>query len=122
MNSTGTASGNANSNAVALSPNGRYVLFGSIASDLVATPKGTTPTACGGGPCFDVFVRDLKLGTTTLVSVNSTGTASGNAVSAAVGLTPNGQYVLFNSSASDLVATPACGGGPCSDVFVRQLR
>ena len=43
--------------------------FGSGASDLVANDTNGTN---------DVFVRDLQLGTTTLVSINRFGTGSGN--------------------------------------------
>ena len=42
--------------------------FNSGASDLVANDTNGT---------FDVFVRDLQRGTTTLVSVNQFGTGSG---------------------------------------------
>ena len=46
--------------------------FGSEASDLVANDTNGTR---------DVFVRDLQLGTTTLVSINRFGTGSGNGLS-----------------------------------------
>jgi hypothetical protein len=69
VNSAGTGSGNDLSYPTALSAHGRVVAFDSLASDLVANDTNGTG---------DVFVRDLKTGTTTLVSVNSAGTASGN--------------------------------------------
>ena len=46
----------------AISSDGRYVVFSSLAPDLVANDKNDRQ---------DVFERDLLLGTTTLVSVNS---------------------------------------------------
>ena len=52
--------------------------FGSDASDLVANDTN--------GNTNDMFVRDLQLGTTTLVSVNRFGTGSGNGGSGGVAL------------------------------------
>lgn len=45
---------------------------------------------------FDLFVRDLAAGTTSLVSVNHAGTASGNSDSRAFASSPDGRYVLFD--------------------------
>jgi hypothetical protein len=126
INAAGTASGNNFSAFTALSPDGRLVVFESAASDLVAIPKGNA-TACDGGPCRDVFVRDLQNARTTLVSVNSNATASGNDNSVFAALTVNGRFVVFNSAASNLVPTPkgsatTCSTPPCWDVFVRDLK
>ena len=55
-----------------ISADGRFVAFFSAASDLVANDTNGTN---------DVFVRDLQLGTTTLVSINRFGTGSGNSSS-----------------------------------------
>jgi hypothetical protein len=106
----GSASANASSYGAAITPNGRFVLFNSDASDLVAND------ANGAG---DVFVRDLHTGTTTLVSVNHAGTASGRGSSLAESITPNGRFVFFTSHAPDLVANDT---NTYSDVFVRDLR
>jgi hypothetical protein len=118
VNDAGTASGNSSSNPAAITRNGRFVLFGSYASDLVAMPKGNL-TACDGFPCPDAFVRNLRLGTTTLVSVNGTGTGGGNNGSDPAAFTANGRSVLFGSSASDLVTNDS---NDSSDVFLRRLR
>ena len=67
VSSTG-AQGNGRSFDPAISSAGRYVAFGSDASNLV---PGDTNGA------VDVFVRDRELGTTRRVSVSSTG-AQGN--------------------------------------------
>src|SRR5207249_314984 len=69
VNSSGTGPGNSSSTYVVISANGRYVAFQSFASNLVAGDNNNAS---------DVFVRDLQTGTTTLVSVNSAGTGSGN--------------------------------------------
>jgi Tol biopolymer transport system component len=109
VTSDGTASGNLSSHGPSLSANGRFVVFESDASDLVANDTNTEG---------DLFVRDLVQLTTTLVSVNAAGTASGNGESSAPVITPNGRFVAFQSIASDLVTTDANGNW---DVFVRDL-
>lgn len=122
VNRTGTASGNADSTGVSMTPNGRFVLFSSFASDLVPTSKGNSAGCIPYGfSCPDVFLRNLKAGTTALVSVNRAGTASGNSGSTGIGsgMTPNGRYVLFSSTASDLVTNDTNGG---NDAFVRDLK
>jgi len=116
INSAGTASGNDSSSLVTpygVSADGSVVVFGSLASDLV-------PTDTNGGlaPASDVFVRNLTAGTTTLASVNSTGTDSGNGGSFVAQISDDGSTVVFGSSASNLVATDTNGSG---DVFAFAL-
>ncbi|WP_206756009.1 DUF4347 domain-containing protein, partial [Phormidium sp. FACHB-592] len=110
-NSNGTGTGNAPSYISEISGNGRYVTFISEASDLVANDNNNTS---------DVFVRDLVTNTTTLVSVNSSGTGGGNA-STTIGslrISSDGRYVTFTSSASNLVANDS---NSQADVFRRDL-
>ena len=88
---------------------GRYIAFASSANDLVS----------GDGNVFiDVFVRDLRNGTTTHVSVD---TAGGDADSQSFNpaMSGDGRFVAFESAASDLVAGDGKG---LRDVFVRDLR
>src|SRR5262245_14735474 len=80
INAAGTSSGIANSNRPSLSADGRYVVFVSNATDLTATPDFNNR--------FDVFVRDLATGTTTLVSRNASGTAAGNGICNSALITP----------------------------------
>ena len=89
----GQANG-ASSNA-RISADGRYVVFTSQASNLVA---GDT------NGVSDVFLRDLAAGTTTRLSV-SAGGVQGNAASgeSASGISADGSTVSFSSSASNLV-------------------
>src|ERR1700730_15721767 len=77
-----------------ISDDGRYVVFQSNASDLVANDTNAQP---------DVFVRDLVANTTTLVSINGAGTASGYARSDHPVISADGRYVAFDSNARDLV-------------------
>lgn len=92
----------------ALSPDGRYALFESNSSDLVA---GDTNKAS------DIFLRDVSAGTTSLVSANTNGVAGNNLSRSAV-MTPDGRFVAFVSIATDLVPGDTNG---ISDVFIRDV-
>ncbi len=107
--STDGVQGNAASGGPAISDNGRFVAFGSAATNLVA---GDTNGVA------DVFVRDRKSGTTTRVSVSSGG-GQGNASSGGPAISGDGRYVAFGSSASNLVAGDANG---TFDVFVHDRQ
>ena len=115
VNRWGTATGNGESYLpegfwfVGYRVHGRHIGFTSFASDLVAGDSNGTA---------DVFVRDLTNGVTTLASVNRFGTGSGNGQSIAPLVSADGRYVLFLSSASDLVADDT---NESTDVFVRDL-
>ena len=117
VNPADTASGSRFSFEPNLSADGRYVAFASQATNLVATPD-TNGVA-------DVFVRDLQLGQTKLVSVNGSGTAAGGnagvatlrAESVSPVLSADGTKVLFISFAQDLVAND---GNAAPDVFLRD--
>ena len=93
-----------------MTPDGRYVVFESADTDLC------TNRVSGAG---DVFVRDVQAGTTRLISLNREGRGGGNGVSWSPVITPDGRFVAFVSSASDLVAGDENG---IQDIFVRDLR
>ena len=111
VNSAGAGSGNSSSLLPVISAHGRFVAFESLASDLVANDTNST---------VDIFVRDLKTGTTSLVSVNSAGTGSGNRFSISPFISADGRFVAFNSFATDLVDNDT--NGTVSDVFVRSVK
>jgi Tol biopolymer transport system component len=100
--------GNGVSTDPAISGDGRYVAFTSAATNLVS---GDTNNA------LDVFVRDLQAGTTTLVSINATGTGPGNADSYSPVINADGGFVYFRSKASNLRP----GGFSGENLFVRDL-
>jgi Tol biopolymer transport system component len=93
----------------AMSPDGRFVVFCSWATNLVA--RDTNGSS-------DVFLYDLRSRTTRRVSVSSTGAqATGQNEGAAV--SAGGRYVVFWSTASNLVRRDTNG---MVDVFVRDVR
>ena len=106
--------GSGDSGLSIISPDGRYVLFASTANNLTLTNNNNFVLPCR----FNVFLRDNLAQTTTLVSVNQAGTGGGNGDSFPTGLSTNGQFALFESSASDLVANET---NNATDIFVRDL-
>jgi len=110
VNASGTGGGNGFSYDAYISDNGRYVVFESDASDLVAgDTNGTT----------DVFVRDLLTHTTRAVSVNSSGAGTGNDAAYSCSMSADGRYIAFESQATNLVANDV--NGDFYDVFLRDV-
>ena len=95
------------SDTASISADGRYVAFGSNATNLVSSDTNTAE---------DVFLRDLSIGTTARVSVSSSG-AQGNQGSSAPSVSADGRFVAFASDASTLVAGDTNGLG---DIFVHD--
>lgn len=107
------AQANEGSAEPSISDNGRFVAFRSDASNLV---PGDTNQAT------DVFVRDLRTGRTRRVSVGPDGQqANGSSRPGLAGnaLSADGRFVIFISSASNLVPQDT---NDVDDVFVRDLR
>lgn len=103
------AEGDWDSGVGRFSPNGRYVVFPSLASNLV--PGDTNGF-------LDVFVRDLVTGVTERVSVDSTG-VEGNLSSVGSSISADGRFVVFHSVATNLVPGDANGE---DDVFLHDRR
>ena len=92
-----------------LSSDGRFVAFYSDASNLV--PDDTN----GVG---DIFVRDLKLGTTERVSLGRKGVqGNGPTITIFTTISADGRVVPFASEATNLVSRDTNGA---EDVFVRS--
>ena len=66
----------------------------------------------------DVFVRDVRKGITSLVSVSSAGT-QGDGGSFVPRISGNGRIIVFQSSATNLVTNDTNGAG---DTFARDLK
>ncbi len=111
------AGGNGDSSAPVLSADGRFVVFASTANNLLPASnqmllRPLIPAT------LNVFLRDRSSGTNALVSINRWGSAGGNADSLPLDVSTNGQFVLFESSASDLVADDT---NNVNDIFVRDV-
>jgi Tol biopolymer transport system component len=91
----------------AISADGRFVAFETVATNLVAHDTNGAS---------DVFVRDRTNGTTERVSVDSAG-AEGNGHSVSASLSADGRFAAFASDATNLVAGDANGW---TDVFRRD--
>ena len=91
--SSGGVQGNSTSSAPAISADGRYVAFESLATNLVS--PGTNGVS-------HIFVYDLNTGLTALVSASPLGT-EGNAGSFAPAITGDGGFIAYESNASNLI-------------------
>jgi hypothetical protein len=99
--------GDGDSISISMTPDGRYVVFYSDSTNLVANDTN------GVG---DLFLRDTTLGTTTRISVNTLGQQGDNA-SALGSITSDGKYIFFDSYATNLVADDTNGE---KDIFLRD--
>ncbi len=105
----GPANAHALVGAGAISADGRFVAFTSVASNLVAGDVN------GLG---DVFVRDRQSGVTTRISRGLNGVEP-NGMSFQPALSANGRFVIFRSDASNLVAGDTNAMG---DVFLHDRQ
>ncbi len=91
-----------------VSAGGRYVVFDSDATNLVARDRNQDT---------DVFLRDRRRGTTTRISLSSAGEeATNDSFAPSIGAT--GKYVAFESFAEDL----APGDSPRENVFIHDVK
>lgn len=109
-----TTTGNDTSRATALSPDGRYVLYQSRATNLIA---GFVNLNAGGD---DVYLYDRTTATSRLVSREFGSTVRGaNAGATAVALSDNGDRIVYYTSAGNLIGTGVSNGQ--SQAFVHQI-
>jgi hypothetical protein len=95
-----------------ISDDGRYVSFISQATNLLSV-------ADTNGTINDVFVKDRQTGTTTLVSVDSSGNQANNySFETSAAMSGNGGHVTFWSRADNLAAND---NNNTDDVFIRDL-
>lgn len=107
------AHSNGDNQSLTLSPDGRYVLFDSRATNLAPGTDGRT---------HQLYLRDREAQTTELVSVAPDGTP-GNFSSDVGAISADGRFIVFSSSASNLVPGDTNGNADLSrgdDVFVRD--
>jgi WD40 repeat protein len=105
---SGGGTGNGDSNRPSLSGNGRRILFQSQATNLGPNDSNGT---------WDVYMRDLATGQTTLVSTNSSG-VQGDKSSESPSMSANGRFFSFDSKSTNFSAGDSGGD---MDVFVKDL-
>jgi TolB protein len=101
--------GNSASSAPHVSADGRFVAFTSAATNLVANDNNGRS---------DIFLKDLSTGSITMVSTDSNGAISNN-TSGAARITPDGRYVIFQSTGTNLVSGDTNG---VEDIFIKDLE
>ena len=109
QNLAGIGSGNSDSYSPVISGDGSKIAYYSYASHL---------TASDANGRADVYLYDVATGSNTLVSVNSTGTNSGNLDSLTPAISSDGSKVAYISRASDLAANDTNGR---SDVYLYDV-
>jgi Tol biopolymer transport system component len=106
----GGVQANGGSSLPTLSTDGRYVVYSSCATNLVASD---TNAFC------DAFVRDLWTGATTLVSVDTAGVQANQHTYPFFSISSDGRYVAFSTEATNLVPGDT---NALADVFVHDLQ
>jgi Ca2+-binding RTX toxin-like protein/Tol biopolymer transport system component len=101
--------GDAAAGAATISADGRYVAFSSLASNLVAGDSNGK---------FDIFVKDMETGLTRRITAAPDG-AEADGDSFWVDISANGQVLLFESEASNLIAGDTNG---VKDIFRFELE
>lgn len=99
---------NGDSGGVHISDNGKFVVFNSSASNLVTDDTNGQQ---------DVFLRDLTSNTTSLISYSNGQQGNGSSITPAI--SPDGQYIAFSSSSSNLVPNDTNGK---SDCFLKDMQ
>jgi Domain of unknown function (DUF4347)/Cadherin-like/Putative Ig domain/WD40-like Beta Propeller Repeat len=97
-------------NDAKISNDGRYVVFSSFATNLVSGDTNGT---------LDIFLHDRQTGTTSRVSVSSSGVQGIGGDSQGGVISSDGRYAVFASLANNLVANDTNNS---KDIFVRDLQ
>jgi Tol biopolymer transport system component len=99
------------SNGSPVSGDGRFVVFTSLATNLLQQGDGNGAT--------DVFIRDRENGTTGRVSVSSAEEEATGGDSTDAAISRNGRFVVFHSNANNLVPND---NNNATDVFIRDRK
>ncbi len=116
--------GNGHSYSGSVSGDGRWVVFTSYASNLVAGDTNNNCNQAGDGPpdtfnCPDIFVHDLRTGSTVRVNVDDAGGQT-TAFSALPSISYDGRFVTFYSASFTLIPSDR-RNGPHMFVHDRDL-
>jgi Tol biopolymer transport system component len=100
-----------------VSPDGRFVLFASTADNLAPATNGQ-PYRAAPLPWYNVYLRDRASNTVVLVSVGADGTSLADQDVTPTGISTNGQFALFETTADNV--TPGANSG-VSTVYLRDV-
>lgn len=114
---TNGSSANGTSTYPLITPDGRFVAFESMATDLV-TNTILTRTQYGREGAISIYLRDLSSNTTVLASVSTNGTSGGDGDSKLAAVSSDGRYVLFTSTAN-MFDSPSISG---VNVYLRDTQ
>lgn len=92
-------------------PDGRFLLFSSLATNLA--PNVTNPVIA------QLYRRDLWSNETALVSVAYDGTNASLKTATAGGMTPDGRFILFTTTATNIVA--GVNSGTSTFAYLRDM-
>lgn len=99
--------------SLALSADGRFVAFESVAPNLV-------PGDANGKR--DVFVKDTQTGAIALASADAGGTQGDEDSYHSVSISGNGRFVAFSSDAGNLVPGDANNANGKTDIFLKDMQ
>ncbi|MGB7327437.1 MAG: SdrD B-like domain-containing protein, partial [Rubripirellula sp.] len=100
-----------------ITPDGQYVVFESVSSQLAGGFTSANDTNGVG----DIFVKNMTTGQVEVVSASATGTL-GNSVSSKRSISDDGRWVAFESSASNLTSDPHAGPGEAFYVYLKDMQ
>jgi Tol biopolymer transport system component len=114
VDTNGLDSADGSATECAISGDGRYVAFTSLADNLV--PNDSNHLS-------DVFLRDLQTGTTILVSTNFGISGSGNGVSFSPSIGLDGRFLTFESQADSIArSTGPFASATRTNLFLYDLQ
>src|SRR5215469_7061024 len=123
LSADGINPGNGDSYNPSISPDGRFVAFVSLATDLVSgltTIDGKTPQVYLRDTCGGVTTTSTTCTPTTFLISTPDGTTPGNGPSSQPSIANNGAYVSFASTATNLGATAPNPNG-AQEIFLRTV-
>ncbi|HVM95535.1 MAG TPA: hypothetical protein VMT89_04055, partial [Candidatus Acidoferrales bacterium] len=113
----GNVQGDKASGPPSISPDGRFVVFESLATNLSSSVHDTNGK-------YDVYIRDRHLGITELVSVGPgglLGDGDSYVTPEALAVSADGRFVVFASAATNLLG-PGLDTNNVDDVFLRDRQ
>lgn len=114
VNNTNTGTGNSDSDTPRVTADGRYVFFSSLSTDIATAGVDTNAF-------YDIYRADMSTDPPTmrLVTHNAANQGS-NGNSRALQISPDGRFVVFSSTAADLVAA-GVDNNAMQDIYMADM-